>query len=220
MMNSVGINLFLEILPKEIGLVQQAKSGGAAAFVKLYDICVERVYRYIHFLVPNNKVAEGLTFQVFFKAWGQLDRYQIFDSSFVVWLYSIAQNQVAVYYRTHKKSVDPDNDFTMAIRGGDFRKEFQIIRDGLRLLTAEQQQVLVLKFIVGMSNKKIGRVTTSSMGDVRALQLSGLQALAGYLKGKEIRIDDTERLQNIVEDCLKRLSNRSTLDECLERYPE
>lgn len=218
-------NLLFEILPEEVRLVNQAKSGETNAFVKLYDASVERVYRYIHFLVPNNKVAEGITFQVFFRAWEHLDHYQIFGasqifrSSFVVWLYSIAQNQVAVYYRTHKKPVDPDNDFTVAVRGGDFRKEFQVIRDGLRFLTAEQQQILILKFIVGMSNKNIRRVMAKSTGDIRVLLLQGLQALTEYVKEMELRVD-IKGFHRVLEDSLKRLLNgTSTLDECLEHYP-
>lgn len=219
-------NLLFEMLPEENRLVNLAQSGETNAFVKLYDACVERVYRYIHFLVPNNKVAEGITFQVFFRAWEHLDHYQIFRSSqifrspFVVWLYSIAQNQVAVYYRTHKKPVDPDNDFTVAVRGGDFKEEFQALRDGLRFLTAEQQQVLILKFIVGMSNKNIRRIITNPTGDIRALQLQGLQALTEYLKETELRID-IKGFDKIVEDCLKRLSNgSSTTEQCLAYYPK
>ena len=154
MMNSSYVNRLMEMFPEEFRLIHEAKSGDVNAFVELYDVYVERVYRYIHFLVPNNGVAEGLTFQVFLKAWEQLGRYQIFGSSFIVWLYSVAQNQVIAYYRTHKKTVAPDNDFTLAVRGGKFRQEFQVIRDGLRFLTGEQQQVLILKFIVGMSNKR------------------------------------------------------------------
>jgi len=201
-------------------LVGQAKSGDVNAFVNLYDAYVERVYRYIDFLAPNTRVAEGLTFQVFFKAWENLDRYQIVNSSFVVWLYSIAQDQIIVYYRTHKKAVDPDDDFTMAVRGGDFKKEFQVIRNGLHFLTTEQQQILVLKFIVGMSNRLIGRVITRPTGDVGILLLQGLQALTGYLKETELRIE-MKGFQGIFEEYLLKLSNGSSiLDECWARYPE
>ncbi len=190
MQNFSHASPFLKTALKEFRLIYRAKSGDAHAFVNLYDAYVEHVYRYIYFLVPNNKAAEGLTFQVFFKAREYLDRYRLFNSSLVIWLYSIAKNQVFAYYSTHKEAVEPENDFTMAIRGGDFREEFQLIRDGLRFLTFEQQQVLVLKFIAGMSNKKISRVITSNGDDVRVLQLLGLQALAEHLNGTELMIDD------------------------------
>jgi RNA polymerase sigma factor (sigma-70 family) len=220
MMNSSYTNRLMEMFPEEFRLIHEAKSGDANAFVELYDVCVERVYRYIHFLVPTNAIAEGLTFQVFLKAWEQLDRYQIFGSSFIVWLYSIARNQVTAYYRTHKKAVPPDNDFTLAVRGGNFKQEFQVIRDGLRFLTAEQQQVLILKFIVGMPIKDIARAVKTREDDVRILQLHGLQVFAEYLKKTEITID-LKGFHRILEECLMRLLNgKFTLDECLLLYPQ
>jgi len=120
MISSSHVNYFIKILPEETRLIYQAKSGDTIAFVKLYDMCVERVYRYVYFLVPNTKAAEVLTFRVFFKAWEQLDRYQIIGSSFIVWLYSVARSQVISYLHTYKKTGPPDNDYTLAVRGGDF----------------------------------------------------------------------------------------------------
>ena len=70
------------MLSIETRLLRQAKAGDINAFVELCMPCVEWVYRYIHFLVPNNRVAEGLTIQVFFKAWEQLDRYHMASTFF------------------------------------------------------------------------------------------------------------------------------------------
>jgi DNA-directed RNA polymerase specialized sigma24 family protein len=220
MMNSSYANRLMEMFPEEFRLIHEAKSGDANAFVKLYDVYVERVYRYIHFLVPTNGIAEGLTFQVFLKAWEQLGRYQIFGSSLVVWLYSIARNQVTAYYHTHKNTVAPDNDFTMAVRGGKFRQEFQVIRDGLRFLTGEQQQILVLKFIVGMSDKNIARAVKMREDYVRVLQIHSLYALTDHLTKTNSKTI-TKGFQRILEDSLTRLlGGIFTLDECLLLYPE
>ncbi len=216
MMSSSLKELFL----KEIRLVRQAKSGDTKAFVQLYDLCVERVYRYIHFLVPNDRVAEGLTFQVFFKAWGQLVRFRTLGPSFILWLYSIAQDQLILYDRTLEKAVTRDSDFMLTVRGGYFWREFQTIRDGLRFLTAEQRQILILRFVVGMPDKDIARVMTRLEGDIRVLQMRALQALAESLQEKELGIN-TKGFQRILEECLIRLSSgSSTLDECLARYLE
>ena len=192
MMNSGYVNRSIEILPEESRLVRQAKSGDADAFAQLYDACVERVYRYIYFRVANDRVAEGVTFQVFFKAWEQLDRYQVFGSSFLAWLYSIARNQVIAYYRTHKKTVALDSSFSLTAEGrylgeeGQDMFDLQAMRDGLQFLTEEEQQVLILKFIVGLPTKNIARMMTRRESDVRALQIRALQTLARYLKEKEL----------------------------------
>ena len=97
-MNTSYANRPIGIPTEEDRLVRQANSGNAYAFAQLYDACVEQIYRYISFRVANDRVAEAVTIQAFFKAWEQLDHYQAFGSSFIVWLYSIARNQVIAYY--------------------------------------------------------------------------------------------------------------------------
>jgi RNA polymerase sigma-70 factor (ECF subfamily) len=192
MMNTGYADRSIKILPEEGHLVRQARSGDADAFAQLYDACVDRVYRYIYFRVANDRVAEGVTMQVFFKAWEQLDRYQVFGSSFIAWLYSIARNQVIAYYHTHKKTAVPGNSLPLTSEGhypGDEVQdmfELQAMRDGLQFLTEEEQQVLILKFIVGLPIKNIARIMTRRESDVLALQIRALQTLARYLKEKEI----------------------------------
>lgn len=168
-------------------LIRQAKSGDADAFAQLYDLCVEHVYRYIFFRVPNNRVAEGVTFQVFLKAWAELDRYPLLGSSFIAWLYSIARNQVIAYHHTHKTPLVLDRSFSLTSEGRYLGEEvhdlfdLQAMRDGLQFLTEEEQQVLILKFVVGLPTKNIARIMVRHEGDVRALQ-----TLARYLKEKEL----------------------------------
>ena len=208
------------MFPEEFRLIHQAKSGDANAFVELYDAYVERVFRYIYFLAPNNSVAEGLTFQVFLKAWEQIDRYQILGSSYAVWLCTIARNQVIAYYRTHKNTIAPDNDFTLALKGGSFRQEFQVIRDSMRFLTGDQQQLLVLKFIVGMSDKNIARAVKIREDYVRVLQINSLYALTDHLTKTNSKTM-TKGFRRILEECLMRIVKGTfTLDECLLFYPE
>ena len=179
-------------LADEARLVRQAQSGDAYAFAQLYDACVERVYRYITFRVENDRVAEAITIRVFFKAWEQLDRYQVFGSSIITWLYSIARNEIIAYYRTHKRAATQDDGFSLAA-GGHYLAEdiqdmfdMQAMRDGLQFLTEEEQQILVLKFIVGLPTKNIARMISKREEHVRALQFHALQRLARFLTEKEI----------------------------------
>jgi DNA-directed RNA polymerase specialized sigma24 family protein len=218
-MDFSSINRSMVIVPDENRLIRQAKSGDLNAFVQLYDAYVERVYRYIHFLVPNNRVAEGLTFQVFFKAWKQLEDYQIFGSSLILWLYSVAKNQVSSFHHSHKTTITPDTDYILSVRSSDIKEELRAIRNGLQFLPTEQQQVLVLKFIVDLPDKTIARVMTRREGDVRVLQMLALQAFAEYLHEAKINTN-MKGFHRALGECLMRLSNDAfTLDECLLLYP-
>jgi RNA polymerase sigma-70 factor (ECF subfamily) len=60
----------------------------------------------------------------------------------------------------------------------------QSVKTALRALTDEQQKVLTLKFIEGMSNNEIARHLGKREGAIRALQMRGLQALAKQLEEK------------------------------------
>ena len=50
-----------EASPEESRLVCQARAGDAAAFIQLYDVYVEGVYRHVYLQVLNSVAAEKLT---------------------------------------------------------------------------------------------------------------------------------------------------------------
>ena len=60
------------------------------------------------------------------------------------------------------------------------------MRDGLQLVTEEEQQLLILKFIVGLPTKNVARIMAKREGELYALQIRALQTLARYLKEKEL----------------------------------
>jgi RNA polymerase sigma-70 factor (ECF subfamily) len=176
----------------EATLLRQAKFGDSEAFAQLYDTYVERVYRFIYFRVTDEMTAEDLTSQVFLKAWQKLDRYQISKSPFVAWLYTIARNQVIDYYRTSKETVELDTVLHLAddrlMPDEEVQTSFdaEAIRHALDTLTEDQQQVILLKFMGGMTTEEIAEELDKREGAVRALQMRGLQALAKCLEDKDL----------------------------------
>jgi RNA polymerase sigma-70 factor (ECF subfamily) len=66
----------------------------------------------------------------------------------------------------------------------DLSTEMRSVKAALRTLTDDQQKVLSLKFIEGMSNNEIARHLGKREGAIRALQMRGLQALAKQLEEK------------------------------------
>jgi RNA polymerase sigma factor (sigma-70 family) len=109
-----------------------------------------------------------------------------------MWLYKISRNQVISYYRTHRKVTALDNSSLLTVDGNYLGEEvqdmfdLQAMRDGLQFLTEEEQQILILKFIVGLPTKNIARIMARHDNDIRALQIRALQTLARYLKEKEL----------------------------------
>jgi len=178
-------------LANERQLVLQAQAGNSEAFGQLYDAYMERIYRFVYFRVEDQQTAEDITSQVFLKAWSNLDRFQFNRTPYLAWLYTIAHNAVIDHYRTRKVNTALDDvqlsqpDHSEAVENEiDLAVEMQSVKSALQTLTDDQQKVLTLKFIEGMSNNEIARHLGKREGAIRALQMRGLQALARQIEEK------------------------------------
>jgi RNA polymerase sigma-70 factor (ECF subfamily) len=178
-------------LVNERQLVLQAQAGNAEAFGQLYDAYMERIYRFIYFRVEDQQTAEDLTSQVFLRAWNNLDRFRLGRTPYLAWLYTIAHNAVIDHYRTRKVTTALEDvrlsqpDYAEVVENHiDFAVEMKSIKSAMQTLTDDQQQVLTLKFIEGLSNDEIARHLGKREGAVRALQMRGLRALAKQLEEK------------------------------------
>ena len=179
-------------LPDEAVLVRQAIAGDDHAFTRLYDGYVERLYRFIFFRVSDDTVTEDLVSQVFLKAWQNLDRYKIGSSPFIAWLYAIARNLVIDHYRSKKDLVPLEeaaalpSDMQSPDEEAQLHFDLEAMRDALQVLSADQQQVLILKYIAGLPNPDIAKIMNKQEGTIRGLQMRGLQVLAKYMHREEI----------------------------------
>lgn len=178
-------------LANERQLVLQAQAGNSEAFGQLYDAYMERIYRFVYFRVEDQQTAEDITSQVFLKAWSNLERFQFSRTPYLAWLYTIAHNAVIDHYRTRKVTTALDDvqlsqpDHSEVVETEiDLTVEMQSVKVALQTLTDDQQRVLTLKFIEGMSNNEIARQLGKREGAIRALQMRGLQALAKQLEEK------------------------------------
>ncbi|MFH1184048.1 MAG: sigma-70 family RNA polymerase sigma factor [Chloroflexota bacterium] len=167
--------------PDETSLIRRAQSGDAGAFGRLYDACVDRIYRYIFFRVTDREIAEDLTSEVFLKAWENLHRYRP-GGPFMAWLYTIARNTVIDHYRTRKRSVSLDetvikHDLRLE-EEVDLQHEVETLKRAMQYLTDQQREVLTLRFLVELNTEQIAGRMRKSKGAVRALQMRALQALA------------------------------------------
>jgi len=180
-------------LPNERQLVLQAQAGNSEAFGQLYDAYMERIYRFVYFRVEDQQTAEDITSQVFLKAWSNLDRFSFNRTPYLAWLYTIAHNAVIDHYRTRKVTAALDDvhlaqqDHAEVVENSiDLHTEMKSIKAALQSLTDDQQKVLTLKFIEGMSNNEIASHLGKREGAIRALQMRGLQALAKQLEEKMV----------------------------------
>jgi len=184
-MLNVSTSQFLNPATDESKLISLSKQGDPEALASLYACYVERITRYVYSRVTDHQLAEDITSRIFLKMLEKLDTYQAGQSPVIAWLYRMAHNAVIDHYRTKKTFVSLDDVHPAEVRqedGIEEKLELQIksqqLRAALQLLTEEQQRVLILKFIDGLSTREIARQLGKRQGAVRGLQMRALQRLS------------------------------------------
>jgi len=169
----------------ELELISLSQQGDTEAFARLYACYVERITRYVYFRVTDHQLAEDITSRIFIKMLEKLKTYQVGQLPLIAWLYRMAHNAVIDHYRTKRTliSLEDVNQAEVRQEDGieeklDLQVKSQQLRAALQVLTEQQQRVLILKFIDGLSTREIARRLGKQQGAVRGLQMRALQKLA------------------------------------------
>lgn len=89
---------------KEEWVIIKAAKANPAAFRPLYNKYFESIFRFIFNRTADKDISADICSQVFLKAMQKLGTYQFKGVPFSAWLYRIASNEVAQYYREEKKN--------------------------------------------------------------------------------------------------------------------
>ncbi|MEO7003030.1 MAG: sigma-70 family RNA polymerase sigma factor [Ktedonobacterales bacterium] len=172
---------------QEYALVARATQRDAEAFSQLYRLYFERIYRYARLKLANAADAEDLASAVFFNAWRTIDRFSPRgETSFAAWLFRLAHNALIDRYRRERDVVSLDGDhpsFASAeLTPGpevllEKRMRFDDLRAALQLLTEEQREVVLLRFVEGLSAREVGDIMGKQEGAVRGMQFRAIEAL-------------------------------------------
>lgn len=164
--------------------------GNAEIYAELYDLFVDKIYRFVFFKVNNQEEAQDLTSDVFLRVWQYIQEKKKVGN-FKALLYQVAKNRVIDHYRQKSRSdVLTDEEILRDIedaRGEDFVKEIEIkseiksLESFLKQLKAEYQEVLLLKYVEGYSNSEIAKILDKSTGSVRVLSHRALKILQNLI---------------------------------------
>ena len=172
----------------EVYLLERAVKRERTAFATLYDLYLDRVYKYVYFWLPRQADAEDIAQEVFVRAWRAIDKYKVTGAPFIAWLTTIARNLVNSHYRATKKLVpmpetDPatdDDDSPQAEAEMNFMRGY--VRDAILKLKGEKQTVIQMRFINEMSYEEVAKALNKTEGAIRVLQYRALQDLRGILE--------------------------------------
>ncbi len=149
-----------------------------------YDQFSPRIYRYIYHRLGQQAVAEDLTSEVFVRVLRSRAR----PDNLGAYLYRTAHNLIVDYVRRNPTALAPldealAHESNDPARLAELEAERNRLRRAIARLSPDQQQVIVLKYLEGLSNAEIGKVLDKPEGAVKALQHRALDALRLMLIG-------------------------------------
>jgi RNA polymerase sigma-70 factor (ECF subfamily) len=170
-------------------LIQRARQGDLAAVSEIYNLHVDRIYKYVRYRTGDDQTAEDITAEVFLRAIESLGSYNDHGAPFVAWLYRIAHARIIDYWRSaNRRQTAPLDD--PLLQDGlvetdeaidvDFLQH-RLLWSALQQLTDDQQNVIILKFVEGLSNLEIAQVLGKTEGAIKALQRRALETLSRML---------------------------------------
>lgn len=159
----------------ESALVCEARSN-PDAFDILYRRHLPPIYRYLRARSIDDHAAADLTQQVFLRAYEALPRYQERGLPFAAWLFRIARNAAVDQRRKEHPALDWDG-LPEALRGADEeadpevgalrRDEMDRLSHLLKRLSAEQRELLALRFAGELTYREIAAVVGKREGTVK-----------------------------------------------------
>lgn len=176
---------------REAKRIDLARQGDPEAFGDLYELYLDEVYRFVFYRIDHKEDAEDLTEHVFVKAWTGLSGYRG-EVPFKSWIYRIARNAVVDYYRK-RKAVSPFQEQAFSLDGDSYpeasalaQETSQLLAEAISRQSPLHQDVLILRFINGLSTEETARILERSAGAIRVLQHRALMSLKSYLLAGEI----------------------------------
>ncbi len=170
------------------------------AFTELYDSYVAKIYRFIYFKVSSVEAAQDLTSEVFLKVWQyftegkQVKHLQAF-------IYQVARNLVIDHYRqkANQQTISTDDEGVAELPdttvGVDITlqlsSDVEKLEEALRQLKDEYREVIVLRYLDGLSTGEVASILDKSKGNVRVLTHRAIEALREVMSKNNLsNIDD------------------------------
>jgi RNA polymerase sigma-70 factor (ECF subfamily) len=170
-------------------IIERAQKGDKEAFSQLYTIYFAPLYRYVYFRIQSKAEAEDLTQEVFIKAYGSFSRYAYSGTSPLAYFYTIARNAIIDFRRKKKILILHEDDLLFIADDHDTPEDSAIrnqnsemVHRAIASLNEDQQDVVVLHFIDGLSTKEIATMLDKSEEAIRQIQSRALKTLRRNLQ--------------------------------------
>jgi RNA polymerase sigma-70 factor (ECF subfamily) len=176
-------------LNEEKELIEKAKKN-PEAFCELYEKYYSRIFGYILKRVANLEIAQDVCSETFLKALKSLWKFRWQNIALSSWLYRIANNEIANYFRKNRAKMialenapepisisNPEIEFIEAQEELEKHQDFLKIQAKISRLETKYQEVIVLRFFEKKQIKEIGGILGKKEGTIKSLLHRGLEKL-------------------------------------------
>jgi RNA polymerase sigma-70 factor (ECF subfamily) len=198
-------------IDQEAGLIRRAKARCPQAWTEIYESSHPKLFRYVMARVGHQDLAEDLTATVFVEALKSIDGYSSRGRPLLAWLYRIARNVVNYHHRSvFRKNASqallmaPTRALSQVLgaarRQGPQAAEAPSVNEASELadpalaverldrrqaighLSSEQQDVIILRYFVGLTTPEVASVVGKHERAVYSLQTRAIKALRRHLR--------------------------------------
>jgi RNA polymerase sigma factor (sigma-70 family) len=161
-------------------------------FAELFQQYYPRIYTYLRYRANTVEDAEDLLGVIFEKAYVNRQHYDPTKGAFSTWLFRIAHNELANYYRTRQRRAawETGGELSDDLSAAEASPESQVIRQetiaqllqGLACLSERDQEIISLKFAGRLNNREIGQIMNLQEKTVSVVLLRAMRRLQKQLK--------------------------------------
>ena len=152
-------------------------------FSKIYDKCIDKIYRFIFLKVNSQEIAQDLSSETFLRGWEAYKSNPKIDNPFA-FLYRIARNLVTDYYRQKARTqfvspeavpiIDPNPGIEeKAVLNSDLEQIKAVLAD----LKEEYQNVIIWRYLDDLSIPEVAKMLDKSEEATRVTLHRALKAL-------------------------------------------
>ena len=170
--------------------ITEFKKGNEAALTFIYDNYSAALYGVILKMIRDEKQCQDLLQESFVKIWRYRKRFDGSKGSIYTWMLNLTRNNCIDHLRSksfkNKQQNQQIDSLVYGIEGkSNFDPQHIGLRDLIRKLPEEQQQIIQLSYFEGYTQKEIAEDFDIPLGTVKSRAKAALSKLRGIFKPNE-----------------------------------
>ena len=172
---------------KELRLIKGAQAGDREALTLLWDAITPKLFGYLVNTTRNKTLAEDILQTTWLKAINGLPSYTWRGVGIQAWLFAIARNECRMHWRKSGKETALETlEYDPKIETEEKIREKIWVDQVLSYLSADDQEILRLRFIADLPLNEIAKILNLNFVNVRVRIHRALGRARKYINSQKI----------------------------------